>query len=391
MAEPERRGRGGRGAKVRRRYRFRAPAYVYLFITVLVALGAFNSQNNLLFWAFGFSLAIMLVSGVISGVMLMGVRVEREPLGVAQVGRGLTFAYRVWTRSRLIPTFALAIEEVEGRSAGGSRPWQELVPGPRAFVAHVGRRGEALATTEVRPVGRGVAEFVGVRVSSGFPFGLIGKLVEFDQPARVIVRPCAATVGPGVLAGSSGAGSSGVPTRRAGAGEEFFALRAYVPGDSWRSIAWKNTARRGTLLVRQTTAPSPPRLMVVLETAPSGTDAAAYERAVSAAAGVVLAARAQGLAVGLGVPSAGLLETPRAYSGEPGRLMDQLGLLGSSEAEGAATGASIEPGESAWRTVHVHAGVGERSVDRAGGLHVYAGDPGAFTHGVVGGGGEGAA
>ena len=52
--------------KVRRRYRLRFPAYIYMLVTVFIAVGAFNSQNNLLFWAFGLSLAAMVVSGILS-------------------------------------------------------------------------------------------------------------------------------------------------------------------------------------------------------------------------------------------------------------------------------------------------------------------------------------
>jgi hypothetical protein len=36
-----------------RRYHFRYAGLIYIGVTVFIAIGALNSQNNLLFWAWG--------------------------------------------------------------------------------------------------------------------------------------------------------------------------------------------------------------------------------------------------------------------------------------------------------------------------------------------------
>lgn len=357
----------GRERSVRRRYRFGLTAWIYAFIALLVALGAVNSQNNLLYWGFGLALAVMMISGVISGQMLMGVRVERERVGAAQVGVPMRLVYRVWNRGRLVPAFALSIEEMEPPGGGaGDRVWIEHLPRPRGFVAHVARRKSAVVRVTVVPTRRGLVRLVGVRVRSGFPFGLIGKIVERTQRCEIVVRPRLLVPRVDLLARSWGMGTTGAPTRRAGSGDEFFALREYVTGDNWRSIAWKSSARTGNLLVRQSSAPAPPRVMVVLRVGPGASDEQ-IERCVSGAAGLVTQAAARGMAVGLSVPALGLSERPRTFAGSGGggggeALLDRLSLLDFSEVRGQVEGAAgpgrfpLTPIEAGVRTVVVTAG-----------------------------------
>ncbi|MBO6514819.1 MAG: hypothetical protein JJ974_12725, partial [Phycisphaerales bacterium] len=45
--------------------------FLFVFVTLFIALGAINGQNNLLFWLFGFSIAALVVSGIITGSALM--------------------------------------------------------------------------------------------------------------------------------------------------------------------------------------------------------------------------------------------------------------------------------------------------------------------------------
>lgn len=111
-----------------------------------------------------------------------------------------------------------------------------------------------------------------------------------------------------------------------GTGDEFFGLREYAPGDSPRRIAWKPSARTGTLVIRQHSAPSPVRLWVILRLgAPRG--AVADERAIALAASVLREAERRAIAVGLCIPLTGDLHLPHAQRRQITRMLESLARL----------------------------------------------------------------
>ncbi|MBC7771811.1 MAG: DUF58 domain-containing protein [Pyrinomonadaceae bacterium] len=373
----------GRVFRVRRRYHVGAPGLTYIFVTVLVALGAFNSQNNLLFWAFGFSLALLVVSGLLSGMMLMGVGLERLEVSEASAGGQASIAYRVRNSNRIVPAFALTIMEVDrpiGRRRSAQRrhgtaeqaSWPGHLSEPCAFAAHVGPGQSLVARASVAALQRGSVHLSGVLVSTSFPFGIVKKSLLFEIHQDFIIHPARADVDQSLLRQTIRLGERGsVPTRRAGAGTEFFALREYQPGDAMRSIAWRASARRGSMLVRQPAAPSPVRVMVALDfgTSPG---AAADERAISLAAGIIDALADNGLEVGLRIDRTGVEIRPRQGRLHRTLLLDELGIL-SLHAElhnegGARSDAKNE--QAAVIVVHAGTATGENR-ESVGAVHVF--------------------
>lgn len=313
----------------RRSYDLRASGMIYVAITVLIALGAFNSQNNLLFWAFSFALAILLVSGLLSGNMLMGINVERTAPTHGTVGRPLTLRYRVQNRSRLSPVFALEVSEQAADGAEGAAV---------AAVDHVSPRSSVQAEALLRPARRGRLRLESVRVWSAFPFGIIGKVLRFPHAASILIRPEPIEPDSAMLARLDAIGSSGHASAPGpGPGVEFFSLREYVPGDRPRSIAWRASARRDDLLVRQTSPPVPRRAVVLLQLSP-GVRADRAESAISRAAGIIEAAAERGIEIGLDIPGAGVRRSPRPGAGTAARLLDELALLDLGSLREAAPG-----------------------------------------------------
>ncbi|MEX2217352.1 MAG: DUF58 domain-containing protein [Phycisphaerales bacterium] len=315
----------------RRRYHFYLPGALYVAVTLFIALGAINSQNNLLFAALGLAIGGLLISGFISGGALMGVRVQRSAPATIELGDPLPIVYRVSNANRLIPAFALHLTETpRDGDMGIVAGWPAFTGAPHAFAIQVPPRGHAEARTAVIPRRRGRLTFDPLRAWTTFPFGLVKKSITFSRPQSTIVRPPILPLRPGLLRRISARSPQGSGSERApGIGEEFFGLREYVPGDSPRRIAWKRSARTGELVVRQNASPAPQRVWIVLTLLPAGQRSAARlnERAISLAASVLSAAARAGIAVGLAIPAAGALSVPRLGPWHADRLLAELALL----------------------------------------------------------------
>lgn len=371
---------------VRWRYHMGLPGAVYVFVTLLVALGAFNSQNNLLFWAFGFALALLIISGFLSRTMLMGVEVVRDPVAAVVEGESGVVHYRVRNRNRFVPAFALTLAEVSPaslprlgrRTRRRSGRSDEGVLSSLAFVAHVAPGRSAAAPGYIVAKRRGPAPLEAILVSTSFPFGLIKKSLLFDQPGEIMVRPRLLQLPHGFVNSAVRTGDRGqAPTRRPGAGDEFFSLREYQPGDAMRDIAWRASARRDELLVRQTASPAPMRMHVVLSFDASP-GAEADEQAIRLAASVADAALARNLAVGLRVLHTQIEIRPRDGRLQRELIMDALAKVSPDAARAAPRpdadhlNAEARQLRSPGVLVMVHAGPADRAAAPAWAVHLSA-------------------
>jgi len=313
----------------RRRYHFHPPFLLYAGVTILLGIGAVNSQNNLLFFAFGAALGALLVSGVVSGGMLMGVEAERTVPERGRVGVPLTIGYAVRNRNRWRPAFGLRIEERAARRQTGER-----VPSGAAFLSYVPRRSTRHASLTTTPKRRGAMELASVRIVSGFPFGILRKSVTFDQPATALIHPEHIDEAARLFTALAGVGGEAGSSRASlGRGADLHGLREYTPGDSLRSIAWRASARRDELIVREHAAPGATQLWIALDLSGgegSSADRAQNERAIAVAGTLVEQGASSGAPVGLVVPAIRLDRTPRSgglHSPWLRTLLDDLALL----------------------------------------------------------------
>lgn len=354
---------------IRRRYHADAPTAVFIVITLLLAAGAVNSQNNLLFLVFGLAVAIIVVSGLLSGAIMMGLRAERESPAIAAVGEPVAIRYRVANASRRMPAFALTIEEQGSAKQGARAPrWQRLLGRPRACVLHVGPGKSAEATAVLTPLARGEAHLEGVRISSAFPFGLFRKSIACAHPQSILVHPRLLHLRHEALRElMAGAHIGWRSHNRKGPGEDFFGLRDYRPGDPVRTIAWKRTARTGELVVRDHAAPHAGALVIVLNL--NGADEAANENAISLAGSIAAEALRAGMDVGLEVPSHALRVEPESSARQRTLILSALARIDLDRAPGrSAPAPSAESERLAY--LAVHAGAPDPTVAPAGALHV---------------------
>jgi uncharacterized protein (DUF58 family) len=126
--------------------------------------------------------------------------------------------------------------------ADATRPRQQ----PSTTALDLGPHVESVHSYHVRPVDRGVFLFSDIWLRSLGPLGLAGRQFAVDAAREVHVYPNIQAVGEYELLARKGAlFEMGVRAAPLGGGRtEFESLREYQPGDGFRQIDWKATARR---------------------------------------------------------------------------------------------------------------------------------------------------
>lgn len=116
------------------------------------------------------------------------------------------------------------------------------------------RRNKTISYT-LRPVKRGEYNFGQVRVYINSPLGLVARRFNFEGQKMVKVYPSFLHLRKyELMAISNRINEIGIKKiRRIGHSMEFDQVKNYVPGDDYRTLNWKATARRGELMVNSYT------------------------------------------------------------------------------------------------------------------------------------------
>ncbi len=175
--------------------------------------------------------------------------VWNTPKRVARTGRGGTIELEAELRNRGIDDVRGVALRVLSSSYIEAKVTPEIVdlpPESRAFVKvtlhakRVGRWGVHGMALEVRGTELGGEGLYEVPLMFANPFGVevipVAMKMMLDSPVGGRARR-------GVEAGR--------PTNVAGEGDSLKELREHVPGDAFKRIAWKASARRGKLVVRE--------------------------------------------------------------------------------------------------------------------------------------------
>lgn len=122
---------------------------------------------------------------------------------------------------------------------------QRIVVPPRSVAAF---------EVEVRPSYAGRHLLHGAWMTIAGPLGLAWAPLYFPNPLVIEVQPRAGGIAalPRTYAPPERVARAGRATRRLGEGPELRELRDLQPGDPFRRIAWKASARKGRLVVRET-------------------------------------------------------------------------------------------------------------------------------------------
>ena len=266
----------------------------FMAATLLLGLGAINAGLNLLFAIFGMMLFLILASGVMSELCLRDLKLTRRPPGSIHAGTPFLMGIVVRNEKTQLPTFSLEVEDLTDERPVERRCYFLKLP--------AGRQQETAYRNTLRR--RGLHDFIGFRISTRFPFGLIRKSRDIEVATQLLVYPALVPVDSLQLDGGITQHNTSNVARQSRAGE-WSGMRDYRAGDDPRQIHWRSSAKRRRLLVRESEEESGKRALVVLDEPQTarpidkdGTDPA-FEAAVSLAASVALALLDRGFQVDL--------------------------------------------------------------------------------------------
>jgi uncharacterized protein (DUF58 family) len=232
---------------IRRRIRYRVTGggLLYFLAVLLVGWVSFLTANNLLFLVFSAMLAILLVSGFVSRLMLSGL--ELELLLPEHVWARTAAPARVRLRNlkRITPSFSL--ELIGQRSSLSGAP--PILTDPVYFPMIPGRT-TAEASVEVTFPHRGRHKENVFLIATRFPFGFLRKTTSLALQRETIVYPALEPF-PGADSLLDQSAHGELEMARRGPGRDFYRIRPYQPGDSARHIDWKSSAHTGLPHVRE--------------------------------------------------------------------------------------------------------------------------------------------
>ena len=123
------------------------------------------------------------------------------------------------------------------------------------FKSSLKPRAHKMINYQLRPNKRGEYEFGNIRAYVQSPIGLVNRRYNFEQSEVLPVYPSFMQMRQyELLAVSNRLTEQGIKKiRRIGHSMEFEQIKNYVPGDDYRTINWKATARKGDTMVNSFT------------------------------------------------------------------------------------------------------------------------------------------
>lgn len=230
-------------ARLDRRRIYVLPTGFGLFLCALLAvmlLGALNYNNNPALLLALLLAATALASTVHAHLQLSGLQLQA--LSAEPVSAGNPIRLRLaLVRSDSRPRRGLQLQYQDART--------------QATLEH---SSQTEADLQLPTQQRGWLDLSRIRIDTTQPLGLVRAWAWFWPDTALLVYPAPETNAPPL----PDAGSTSTRTRVHPQGEELQQLRPYRQGDARRSIAWKHSARRDELLVREYERPQGAELLL---------------------------------------------------------------------------------------------------------------------------------
>lgn len=224
----------------RRPFKLTKGGWIFILYTIGVGAGAINTGNNLLYLLFGVFLGLILASGVLSDLDLWGVRVNWAFPDAFEAGKPNAIQLTCHNRKKWFPVISLTIQ-MRGLIQGKEIQFETFLPA-------LGKKEIVNKDILFTPLSRGLFELTGVRLGTGFPFGLLKKswaLLERASGPAVYVYPRTFDLFWEDIAPFLTEKNFDTPTDKRGDGTTLLGVREFIPGDNPKRIHWKSSAKRG--------------------------------------------------------------------------------------------------------------------------------------------------
>lgn len=311
------------------RIRFTREGAWFFFMTLGVGIAAINTGIGLLYLMVAMMLSFIIVSGVLSELSLMMLRVKRGLPGEVHAHQAFFMTFQVQNCKRLFPSFSVHIIDRSGAWEGGVEP--------EGYFLKIPAGGSAAVQCLAMMPRRGLHPLSRVVVRTEYPFGFFIKETDYDCEQELLVYPPLGNILDGSLVNALD-GMSGSPHRDRTRHEleEFHALREYRTGDNPKWIHWRSSARLKKLMLREFETRAGKEAVIYLDTsaAPAGDEKKeeALEYAVSFAATLINELYRKGYSVTLACASPQpLFQSSYPGEGGVGHLFRTLAIVGPAE------------------------------------------------------------
>lgn len=311
------------------RIRFTREGAWFFFMTLGVGIAAINTGIGLLYLMVAMMLSFIIVSGVLSELSLMMLRVKRGLPGEVHAHQAFFMTFQIQNCKRLFPSFSVHIIDRSGAWEGGIEPEGHFLKIPAGESAAV----QCLAMMPRR----GLHLLNRVAVRTEYPFGFFIKETDYDCEQELLVYPPLGNILDGSLVSApDGVSRSPRRDRTRHELEEFHTLREYRTGDNPKWIHWRSSARLRKLMLREFETRAGKEAVIYLDTPAARTDdekkEEALEYAVSFAATLINELYRKGYSVTLACASPQpLLQSSYPGKGGIAHLFRTLALVGTNE------------------------------------------------------------
>lgn len=237
--------------------------WYFVFASAGLYLSAAHTGENAFILLASLPAALLLSNAFLVWLNLRKLEVKRRMAGAAHSGEPFEIELLVHNRKRLLPAFALVIEDTQHPDLSRDTARQLVMAISPGYVA----RTSTLASFRRR----GLQRLREIRISSAFPFGLFALSRTFAFRSETVVYPrplrLSRALEDRLMDNARYFGESASAHRGE---EEVFGVREYRQGENVKRIHWRTSARAAKPMILEMEGRRDASFVIVLNTAPVG-------------------------------------------------------------------------------------------------------------------------